>query len=91
MLYALGDSAADVLTTFVFTDPRVKEKCVKLKSKFDEYFIVRRNHDVIYERAKFNQRKQKVQEVAEVFVTSSYCPAERMIRDRIVVGERLKA
>ena len=63
--------------------------------KFDQYFNVRRN--VIYERAKFNQRRQEVEESAEEFITSLYCLAENcaygalkeeMIRDRIVVGVR---
>ena len=84
LIYAMGPSADDVLTTF---------DVVKLK--FDQYFNVRRN--VIYERAKFNQRRQEVEESAEEFITSLYCLAENcaygalkeeMIRDRIVVGVR---
>ena len=64
----------------------------KVKEKFDQYFLVRRN--VIYERAKFNQRTQ-ADETAEEFITSLHCLAEHcnfgalkeeMIRDRIVVG-----
>lgn len=52
---------------------------------------------VIYERAKFNQRKQEPQESVDSFITSLHCLAEHcsygelyneMIRDRIVVGLR---
>ena len=52
---------------------------------------------MIYERAKFNQRKQEPQESVDSFITSLHCLAEHcsygelyneMIRDRIVVGLR---
>ena len=49
LFYAMGDSADDVLKTLTFDSPEDKEK-------FDSYFTVR--HNVIYDRAKFNQRKQ---------------------------------
>ena len=64
-----------------------------MKEKFDNHFIVRRN--VIFERAKFNKRKQEASENVENFVTSLYTLSEHcgynylreeMIRDRIVVG-----
>ena len=66
-----------------------------VKSKFDSHFVKRRN--VIYERAKFNQRKQEEGENVDVFITALYSLAEyceygnlreEMIRDRIVVGIR---
>ena len=92
LLYAMGDAADDVMTTFVFGDEGDRLKYDKVKEKFDQYFLVRRN--VIYERAKFNQRTQ-ADETAEEFITSLHCLAEHcnfgalkeeMIRDRIVVG-----
>ena len=90
LIYAMGPSADDVLTTFEF-DEGEEAKFDIVKLKFDQYFNVRRN--VIYERAKFNQRQQEVKE----FITSLYCLAENcaygalkveMIRDRIFVGVR---
>ena len=64
-----------------------------MNEKFDNHFIVRRY--VIFERAKFNKRKQEDSENVENFVTSLYTLSEHcgyndlreeMIRDRIVVG-----
>ena len=64
-----------------------------MKEKFDNNFIVRRN--VIFERAKFNKRKQENSENVENFATSRYTLSEHcgysdlreeMIRYRIVVG-----
>lgn len=92
LIYAMGPSADDVLTTFDFGEDEDTKYDI-VKAKFDSYFNVRRN--VIYERAKFNQRKQSVDESAEEFTTSLYCLAENcaygnlkdeIIRDRIVVG-----
>lgn len=92
LLYAMGDAADDVMTTFMFGDEGDRLKYDKVKEKFDQYSLVRRN--VIYERAKFNQRTQ-ADETAEEFITSLHCLAEHcnfgtlkeeMIQDRIVVG-----
>ena len=57
-----------------------------------ENFIQRRN--TIFERAKFNSRKQEVGESVDDFITDLHCLARccnygnQMIRDRIVVGIR---
>lgn len=92
LLYAMGDAADYVMTTFMFGDEGDRLKYDKVKEKFDQYSLVRRN--VIYERAKFNQRTQ-ADETAEEFITSLHCLAEHcnfgtlkeeMIQDRIVVG-----
>lgn len=64
----------DVLTTLVFDEEGDDLKYDKVKEKFDQYFTIKRN--VIYERAKFNQRKQEQDEPAETFITSLYCLAE---------------
>ena len=94
LIYAMGDEADDILKSFHLSDGDSK-KYKTVKEKFDEYFIRRRN--VIYERAKFNQRKQEPQESVDSFITSLHCLAEHcsygelyneMIRDRIVVGLR---
>ena len=56
-----------------------------------------KRRNIIYERAKFNQRRQEEGESVDSFVTSLHCLAEycgyeglknEMIRDRIVVGLR---
>ena len=92
LLYAMGDAADDVMTTFMFGDEGDRLKYDKVKEKFDQYFLVRRN--AIYERAKFNQRTQ-ADETAKELITLLHCLAEHcnfgalkeeMIRDRIVVG-----
>ncbi|KAK3713987.1 hypothetical protein QZH41_017106, partial [Actinostola sp. cb2023] len=65
-----------------------------VKEKFDSYFIKRRN--TIFERAKFNTRKQEVGESVVSFITDLYCLAkycnygalnDEMIRDRIIVAK----
>ena len=92
LVYAMGDEANDILRSFHLSDADAK-KYKTVKEKFDEYFISRRN--VIYERAKFNQRKQEPQESVDSFITALHCLAEHcsygdlhdeMIRDCIVVG-----
>ena len=64
-----------------------------VKTKFDEHFVVRRN--VIFERVKFNQRRQEEGETVDTFITALHALAEHrnfgtltdeMTRDRIVVG-----
>lgn len=68
-----------------------------MRAKLEAHFVVRRN--VIFERAKFNQRHQEVGESAEGFITALHCLAEHcgygalhseMNRDRLVVGLRDK-
>ncbi len=61
--------------------------------KFDEFFKVRQN--IIFERARFNQRNQLPGETAEKYIAELYCLADNcnygnfkdeMIRYRLVVG-----
>ena len=94
LIYAMGDQADDVLRSFTLTEEDRKTYAT-VKSKFDNHFIQRRN--VIFERAKFNRRRQEENESVESFITSLYALAEHcgygdlhdeMIRDRIVVGIR---
>ena len=65
LIYSMGPKADDIFTSFELND-RNKKKYAKLK--FDNHFIVRQN--VIFERAKFNKRKQEDSENVENFVTS---------------------
>ena len=85
----MGDEADDILSLFQLS-PEDKVKYDVVKEKFDGYFVKRRN--VIFERAKFNQRRQ---EPVDNFITTLDCLPEhcgygelreQMIRDRIVVG-----
>ena len=63
--------------------------------KFEAHFV--KNRNVIFERAKFNQRRQEEGKPVNDFVTSLYCLSEHcrygdlhdeMIRNRIVMGLR---
>ena len=62
---------------------------------FDKYFGVR--HNVIFERARFNQRDQLPEESVETYISELYRLAENckcgamkdeLIRDQLVVGIR---
>lgn len=88
----MGPEADDIFASFELNDEN-KKKYAKVKDKFDNHFIVTRN--VIFERSKFNKRKQEDSVNVENFVTSLYTLLEHcgyndlreeMIRDRIVVG-----
>ena len=88
----MGDQADDILHAFNLSEEDAKKYNV-VKNKFDGYFIKRRN--VIFERAKFNMRKQEEGEIVDSFITALYELAEHcnygdlheeMIRDRLVVG-----
>lgn len=94
LIYSMGDEADDILKSFGLTDVQKKEY-ETVKDKFESHFIKKRN--VIYERAKFNMRKQEDNEPVDAFITDLYVLAEHcsygalhdeMIRDRLVVGLR---
>ena len=90
----MGDQADDVLNSFKLTTTQLKSYHT-VKTRLDEHFVVRRN--IIFERAKFNRRRQEEGETADTFITALHAMAEHcaygtlkdeMIRDRIVVGLR---
>ena len=94
LLYSMGDEADDILRSFGLSEED-KKLYKPVLEEFDKHFIKRRN--VIYERARFNSRKQEEGEPVDVFITALYTLAEHcnygtlhdeMIRDRIVVGIR---
>ena len=94
LIYAMGDQADDVLNSFNLTTTQLKSYHT-VKTRLDEHFVVRRN--IIFERAKFNRRRQEEGETADTFITALHAMAEHcaygtlkdeMIRDRIVVGLR---
>ena len=92
LIYCMGDKADDILRSFRLSAADEKKYKV-FQDKFNEHFVTRRN--VIYERAKFNSRRQQPDEPVEAFITALYNLAEHcgyealhdeMVRDRIVVG-----
>ena len=94
LIYCMGDQADDILSSFGLSEDEAKTY-ETVKAKFESHFVKRRN--VIYERAKFNMRRQKEGEPVDEYITSLYTLAkhcqygalhDEMIRDRIVVGIR---
>ena len=94
LIYSMGDEADDILHSLNLTEDERKAYAV-VKGKFDSHFIKRRN--IIFERAKFNLRRQEEGEPVDTFITALYSLAEHcgfgalhdeLIRDRIVVGIR---
>ena len=59
LVYSMGDKAEDLLQSFALSKEDSK-KYNTVKGKFENYFGERRN--TIYERAKFNRRKQEDKE-----------------------------
>ena len=42
MIYCMDDEADDIFKSFTFAEGQEK-KCDKVKEKFDQYFIIKRN------------------------------------------------
>ena len=93
-MYSLGEEAEEVLdTTRISADNR--KQYAKVIDKFDNYFKVKKN--VIYKRARFNQRSQLMDESADHFLTEIHRLAEncefgkmndQLICDCLVIGIR---
>ena len=87
----MGDKAEDLLESFNLTDEDAKDNS-KVKLKFQGYFDKWRN--TIYERARFNTRKQEDETVdefiADLHRLAKHCGygtlCDELICDRIVVG-----
>ena len=73
LLYCMGQDAEDVLKTTSITDADRRSYAAVVK-KFDDHFAVRRN--VIYERAKFNTRRQQPGETGDQYILALYTLAE---------------
>ena len=73
LVYSMGDKAEDILISFNLSDTDA-EKYDIVKEKFKGHFVKRRN--VIYERARFNQRAQAEEESVDDFITDLYRLAE---------------
>ena len=94
LIYSMGDEADDILQSSGLTEADSKKYDAVL-AKFETHFVKRRN--VIFERAKFNMRRQEEGEPVDAFITALYGLVEHcgygnlhdeMVRDRIVVGIR---
>ena len=94
LLYCMGREADDIFHSFHLSNAQQKQ-IKSVTDKFKNYFVVRRN--VIFERSKFNMRKQEEGESVDTFITALHTLAEHcnyrqlkddLIRDRIVVGLR---
>ncbi|KAK3915661.1 hypothetical protein KUF71_024804 [Frankliniella fusca] len=93
LIYLMGDKAEEVMKTFKYVPPETATSAQTLLKKFTEHFGGKIN--VVYERAKFNQRYQQPGEPAIDFITDLFGMAEKcnyrdlkeeLIRDRIIVG-----
>ena len=95
LLFHMGKRAEELFRSFNLDDDEQDSYDI-VRDRFDNHFVRRRN--VIYERARFNQRVQKDGESAEDFIAalytlSEYCAfrnfRDKMIRDDgIVIGHR---
>ena len=56
LIYSMGDEADDILRSFSLSVEEQKSYAT-VKAKFDSHFTKRRN--VIFERARFNMRRQE--------------------------------
>ena len=54
LIYSMGDAADDILKSFHLTEEEMKTYDT-VKDKFKNHFV--KKHNVIYERACFNQRR----------------------------------
>ncbi|XDV25073.1 hypothetical protein PO909_029054 [Leuciscus waleckii] len=96
LIYTMGDEAEDIVTSLRMTEEEASVYNT-VKEKLERHFVVRRN--IIFERAKFNQRQQEQGETVDSFITALHCLSEHcgyghlhdeMVRDRLVVGLRDK-
>ncbi len=67
LVYSMSSKAETVLASFTLTEDE-RKAYDSVKRKFDSHFVKRRN--VIFERAKFNYRRQGDDESVESFVTA---------------------
>ncbi|XP_011879086.1 PREDICTED: uncharacterized protein K02A2.6-like [Vollenhovia emeryi] len=94
LIYSMGDKADDILLSFKLSQEELKRYDTVI-GKFKTHFGEKTN--LIYERARFNQRRQDANEnvddfIADLFSLAETCNfgdlREELIRDRIVVGVR---
>lgn len=68
LVYSMGDEADDILSSFQLSD--TDSKYAAVVEKFQAYFVKRKN--VIFKRARFNQRKQEEGEHVDEFILDLY-------------------
>ncbi len=94
LIYFMGDEAEDILNASTLTADE-KLSYAAVENCFKDHFVGK--HNIIFERAKFNMRKQEPGESADSFITAVHKLAEHcnfgplkdeLIRDRVVVGIR---
>ena len=73
LVYLMGSKAEDILAFFTLTEDE-RKMYDSVKRKFDSHFVKRRN--AIFERAKFNYRRQGDDEPVGSFVTALYTLSE---------------
>ena len=87
LLYCMGDQADDILRSFALSEEDAKNYTV-VKDKFNGHFVKRRN--VIFERAKFNSRKQEQGEPVDADITALYALVENCdygaLHDEMILG-----
>ncbi|RVE55527.1 hypothetical protein OJAV_G00235410 [Oryzias javanicus] len=92
LIYSMGEEAEDIWVSLRLS-PEEEADFHTVKTRLDAHFVARRN--IIFERAKFNQRQQEMGETVDSFHTALQCLAEHcgygalhseMVRDRFVVG-----
>ena len=84
----MGDKADDILQSFNLSEEALKSYKT-VKKRFDTHFVQKRN--IIFERAKFNSRKQEPSKSVDDFIVDFHCLArycnygnfhEEMIRQK---------
>ncbi|XP_049272006.1 uncharacterized protein LOC125758637 [Rhipicephalus sanguineus] len=94
LLYTMGRKSREILRSLNVKDEEMEDFKL-VKSKFNDYFVHTKN--IVYESARFNQRRQQLGETVDQFATelsklADRCEfegmKERLIRDRFVVGLR---
>ena len=93
LIYCMGPEAETVYSSFSFSAATDRDNYDLVLGKFDEHFIPKKN--VIFERARFNLRRQQKGETIETYVRHLHELAENcefkemkneLIRDRLVIG-----
>ena len=92
LIYTMGPQAEDIFKSLKLS-AAAAAKYNDVKAAFEKFFVPKVN--IVYERARFNQRFQEPGEAIETFIADLYTIAEKcklgdlkeeFIRDRIVVG-----
>ena len=73
LVYCMGDETDDILSSLGLSEDD-KKSYDTVKTKLNGHFVKHKN--LIYERARFNQRMQEEGESVDSFVTSLHCLAE---------------